>query len=260
MTGGPDPKCTVSGVENGSPSVSPPGGSQHLGAGTTSTSFGGLSANQTYTIWVFAYNGQGCTAATPVQVTPRAAPGQVTSISHQIVENGDGAEFYDARLTGYGIASGSTDADLFMYRFTSGAEGSESGVVALGSFLTAGGTQYGNPVTAQVKACRAYPEATLCSATWSADFALGVPVHNSTPGDLTFAASLIDGEWSWTSIPGPGYEAVSYRCDNSDDEAGWLPMPEVGTCETGQPNRDLRVRITANGGETYLRSYSSLDY
>lgn len=259
-TGGPDPTCTVSGVENGSPIVSPPGGSQHLGPGTTSTSFGGLSANQTYTIWVFAYNGQGCTAATPVQVTPRAAPGQVTSISHQIVENGDSGEFSDVRLTSYAIASGSTDADLFMYRFTSGAEGSASAVVPLGSFLTAGGTQYGNAVTAQVKACRAYPEATLCSATWSADFALGVPVHNSTPGDLTFDASLIGGEWSWTSIPGPGYEAVSYRCDNSDDEAGWLSMPEVGTCETDQPKRDLRVRITANGGETYLRSYSALDY
>jgi hypothetical protein len=195
-----------------------------------------------------------------VQVTPRAAPGQVTSISHQIVENGDGDEFFDARLTGYVIGSGSTDADLFMYRFTSGAEGSESGVLPIGSFLTAGGTQYGNAVTAQVKACRAYPEATLCSAAWSADFALGVPVHNSTPGDLTFGAGLIDGEWSWTSIPGPGYEAVAYRCDSSDDEPGWLSMPEVGTCDTGQPKRDLRVRITANNGETYLRSYSALDY
>jgi len=250
----------VSGVENGSPSVSPPGGSQYLGPGTTSTSFGGLSANQTYTIWVFAYNGQGCTAATPVQVTPRAAPGPVGSITHQIAENGDSGEFYDARLTDYVIASGSTDADLFKYRFTAGAEGSESGVLPLGSFLTAGGTQYGNAVVVQVKACRAYPEATLCSASWSGDFALGVPVHNSTPGDLTFDADLLDGAWSWTAIPGPGYEDVSYRCDSSDDEAGWLPMPEVGTCETGSPKRDLRVRVTANGGTHYERSYSTLDY
>jgi hypothetical protein len=259
-SGGADPKCTVTGVENGAPSVSPPAGSQLLGAGTTSTSFGGLSANQTYTIWVFAYNGQGCTAAIPVQVTPRAVPGQVTSISHQIVENGDGDEFYDERLTGYDIASGSTDADLFRFRFTSGAEGSESGVLPLGSFLTAGGTQYGNAVTVQVKACRAYPEATLCSASWSSDFPLGVPVHNSTPGDLTYDADLLGGAWSWISIPGPGYDAVTYRCDNLDHEAGWLPMDEVGTCETGTPKRDLRVRVTANGGTHYERSYSTLDY
>ncbi len=260
--GGPDPKCTVSGVENGSPSVSPPGGSQHLGSGTTSTAFGGLSANQTYTIWVFAYNGQGCTAATPVQVTPRQVPGQVTSISAQIVENGDDGEFFDARLTGYGIAAGSTDADLFAYRFIAGAEGSESGVLPLGSFLTAGGTQYGNQVTVQVKACRAYPEATLCSAQWSPGFALGVPVHNSTPGGLLFDATLVSGTWSWTSIPASAsYESVAYRCDTGNSEGGWIaPMPVTGECETGLAGADLRVRITANGGKTYLRSYSALEY
>jgi hypothetical protein len=259
-SGGAEPKCTVSGVENGSPSVAPPGGSQHIDAGTTSVGFGGLSANQTYTIWVFAYNGQGCTAAAPVQVTPRAAPGQVTSITHSIVENGDTAEFYDARLTGYAISSGSTDADLFRYRFTAGAEGSESGVLPLGSFLTAGGTQYGNAVTAQVKACRAYPEGTVCSATWSPDFALGVPVRNSTPGGLAFTASLLDNTWSWTSIPGPGsYEAVEYRCDKQDDAAGWLPMSETGDCESLARN-DLRVRITANGGTHYERNYDSHEF
>jgi hypothetical protein len=85
-------------------------------------------------------------------------------------------------------------------------------------------------------------------------------VHNSTPGDLVHDADLLDGTWSWTSIPGPGYDAVEFRCDNSDDAAGWTPMPEVGTCETGPSHRDLRVRITANGGETYVRSYSSFDY
>jgi hypothetical protein len=259
-SGGGNPTCTVSGVEDGSPSVSPPAGSDHFPAGTTSTDFGGLSANQTYTIWVFAYNGQGCTGATPVSVTPRAAPGQVTAITAPIVQRGDSGEFYDAQLTGYEIASGSTDADLFRYRFTAGAEGSESGVLPLGTFLTAEGTQYGNPVTVQVKACRAYPEATVCSESWSAEFGLGVPVHNSTPGDLVHDADLLDGTWSWTSIPGPGYDAVEFRCDNSDDAAGWTPMPEVGTCETGPSHRDLRVRITANGGETYVRSYSSFDY
>jgi hypothetical protein len=257
---GPDPKCTVSGVENGSPSVSPPADSVPLGPGTTSTVFGGLSANQTYTIWVFAYNGQGCTAAAPVQVTPRVAPGQVSSITAPITANGADDEFFDAQLNGYTIAVGSTDADLFRYRFSSGAEGSESGVLELGTFLTAGGTQYGNPVTVQVKACRAYPEVTVCSASWSADVALGVPVRNSTPGGLHFDAALLSGSWSWTSIPGPGsYEAIEYRCDGQNDETGWRTMPQTGECQT-VAKRDLRVRITANGGTHYERSYDSLDY
>jgi hypothetical protein len=261
-SGGGEPKCTVSGVENGSPSVVPPGGSQYLDGGTTSTGFGGLSANQTYTIWVFAYNGQGCTAAPPVQVTPRVAPGQVTDIDAPIVENGDGGEFYDARLGSYVIASGSTDADLFIYRFTSGAEGSESDILPLGSFLTAGGTQYGNPVTVQVKACRAYPEGTVCSAAWSPDFGLGVPVHNATPGGLVFDAALLSGAWSWTSAPAAAsYESVSYRCDSGSDEAGWItPMPATGECEAGPSAKDLQVRIVANGGTTYVRSYSALEY
>jgi len=260
-SGGPDPVCSVSGVESGAPSPSPPAGSQHLDPGTTSWTFGGLAANQTYTIWVFAYNGQGCTRASPVQVTPRAAPGQVTTITAPIVANGAGGVLFDARLTGYGIAAGSTDADLFTFRFTSGAEGSESGVLPLGSYLTAGGTQYGNPVTVQVKACRAYPEATLCSSAWSPDFALGVPVDNSTPGGLDYDAAVFSGSWTWTSAPGPGsYDAVSYRCDLGDDDAGWLtPMPATGMCETGAVGRDLRVRITANGAD-YVRTYSPLEF
>ena len=253
------PACTVSGVENGSPVVSPPGGSQHLDPGTTATSFGGLSANQTYTIWVFAYNGQGCTAATPVQVTPRAAPGPVSAFTAPIVANGSEDEFFDARLTGFTIASGSTDADRFVYQFTAGAEQTVSGVVPLGTFLTAGGTQYGNPVSVRIKACREYPEATLCSVDWSPAFALGVPVRNSTPGGLVHDAELLDGTWQWTSIPTGSYDAVEYRCDSGSDESGWTPMPEIGSCETGLLGRDLRVRITANA-TTYVRSYSSLDY
>jgi hypothetical protein len=37
-------------------------------------------------------------------------------------------------------------------------------------------------------------------------------------------------------------------------------MPTAGECETGLLARDLRVRIVANGGENYVRTYSSLDY
>ncbi|WP_395640393.1 Ig-like domain-containing protein, partial [Pseudolysinimonas sp.] len=257
---GADPVCSVSGVENGSPSPAPPGGAQQIAAGTTSTSFGGLAANQTYTIWVFAYNGQGCTAAAPVQVTPRAAPGPVATFAASIVENGSSGEFFDARLTGYTIGSGSTDADLFMYRFTAGAEGSESGVVPLGSFLTAGGTQYGNPVSVQVKACRAYPEATLCSADWSPAFALGIPVRNSEPTGLVHEADVLSGAWQWLQPPGPAsYAAVDYRCTPGNDDDGWLPMTENGTCDTGLGTGDLRVRISANS-TTYEREYSTGSY
>ena len=257
---GTTPVCAVSGVENGAPVVTPPGGSQTLTAGTTATSFGGLSANQTYTIWVFAYNGQGCTPASPVQVTPRAIPGQVSSIIAPIQQNGESGEFWDARLTSFEITSGSTDADTFVFKIGEG--GSESGMLAPGSFLTSGtGAHYGQPLTVYVKACRAYPEATLCSAAWSPAFPLGTPVRNSTPAGLAYEG-VLSGSWSWTSIPGPGYEAVEYRCSPGNNPDGWSAMPVTGSCETGLLGigGDLRVRITANDGTTYERSYSPTDY
>lgn len=260
-SGGGAPTCTVSGVENGSPVVSPPSGSQTIDPGTTSTSFGGLSANQTYTIYVFAYNGQGCTAAAPVQVTPRATPGPVASFVAPIVANGSGDEFFDVRLDSFTIGSGSTDADLFVYRFTAGAEGSESGVVPLGTYLTAGGTQYGNPVSVQIKACRAYPEATLCSADWSPAFALGTPVRNSEPAGLVYDADILSGVWQWLAPPGPAsYTAVEYRCSPGNSAEDWAPMTDNGSCDGGFGlSSTLRVRITANG-VPYERAYSSLNY
>ncbi len=260
-SGGPDPVCSVSGVENGAPSVSPPGGSQHLDAGTTSTSFGGLSANQTYTIWIFAYNGQGCTPAAPVQVTPRAVPGPVTSFTAAIAANGSTGEFSDYRVTGFTIGSGSTDADQFMYRFTAGAEGSASAVVPVGTFLTAGGTQYGNEVSVQIKACRQYPEATLCSADWSPAQTLGVPVRNSVPTGLVHDSDLVSGAWQWLEPPAGAYTAVDYRCTPGGNDDGWSPMTANGSCDTGIGGLGgaLRVRITANG-ETYVRTYDPSDY
>jgi hypothetical protein len=254
------PTCTVTGVENGAPSVSPPGGSQVLDSGTTSTTFGGLSANETYTIWVFAYNGQGCTPATPVQVTPRAVPGPVASFTTTIEQNGDADEFFDSRVTAFTIGSGSTDADLIQYQFVDGiTEGGVSGVVPLGSFLTANATQYGHDAIVQIKACRAYPEATLCSADWSPAQPVGMPVRNSEPTGLDFDAELLGGTWSWLQPPGPGgYPAIDYRCSPGNSAGGWSPMAENGTCDAGLLG-DLRVRITANG-TTYERSYSTFDY
>lgn len=257
---GTTPKCTVSGVEEGSPSVSPPGDAQHLGSGTTSTAFDGLSANETYTIWVFAYNGQGCTPATPVQVTPRAVPGPVASFTTTIEPNGDTDEFADAQVTDFTIGSGSTDADLIQYQFVDGVtQGDVSGVVPLGAFLTANATQYGHEAVVQIKACRAYPEATLCSTDWSPAQSVGIPVRNSEPTGLTFDPDLLGGTWSWLQPPGPdSYDAVDYRCNAGNSAGGWSPMTENGTCDAGLGS-NFRVRITANG-TTYERSYSSFDY
>jgi hypothetical protein len=260
------PKCTVSGVEDGTPSVNPPPPgprTKHLSGGTTSTSFGGLTPNHTYTMIVYAYNGQGCVGSTEVPVTPRAAPGNVTAVSTAGPVQSSPST-WDFRLDDFTIGSGSTDADTFQYRLLGGdTDQSASGIVAPGTLLTtSNGSQYGNVLAVQVKACKAYPEGTLCSPSWSPSFPLGgVAVNNSVPGGLQ---SVVDpdggglltqtGYWSWGSLPsGAGYAGVSATCGPNDDPS--TPNQcEVEGGLLGLTFPDLVVTIAANG-TTYSRSY-----
>lgn len=255
------PTCTVTGVENGNPVLKPPGGSGVLSfdASVLSAGFGGLSANQTYTVVVYAYNGQGCTSSTPVTVIPRATPGPVASfVTSGPVANpdeGDRTEFWDYRIDSFTIESGSTDADMLRVRI----DGVEVGPSALPFVATAG--QYGAPVTMEVSACKQYPEqpAPLCGP-WSAPQSPGTPVRNIRPGDLAVESTGIgQWRWTWSTIPaGTGYTAVEYRCDPGNSPDGWQPMTPGASCDAAGllvPN-ELRVRITANGS-TYERSYAN---
>jgi hypothetical protein len=262
---GSAPSCTVTGVEQGSPDVNPPPAGQythHLSGGTTTTAFGGLTPNKTYSMIVWAYNGQGCTHSTVVPVTPRAAPGDVVDLSASgPFDTGPGT--WDFRLDGYTIGSGSTDADTFVYRLIGETtDQSATGPVNVGSFLTTGnGSHYGNKVAVQIKACKSYPEATLCSPDWSASFLLGVPVNNSTPGGLQ--SVVVDeglafdpaGYWSWGSLPsGVGYDSVTFDCGPEDDPATPTQC-EVSGGPAGHDFPDLEVSIVANG-TTYTRVYA----
>ena len=235
----------------------------HLDGGTTSTSFSGLSANQTYSITVFAYNGQGCTASPEVQVTPRAMPGTVTAISPSgPVPNGDGT--WDYRIDGFTIGSGSTDADQLEYRYSTGAEGSTHGPSGTPVVLvTNDGSQYGHPVGVQVKACKQYSEGTLCSANWSQEFPLGTPVNNSVPGGLTATQTgLLSGTWNWGSAPTGSYTAIEYSCDNGGTWTGIAPGAPGSCTTTGiGGSAPLMFRIQADGvSGGFVRSYQWSDY
>jgi hypothetical protein len=262
---GSAPSCTVTGVDVGNPHVSPPGGATHLNGATTSTDFSGLSANQTYSITVFAYNGQGCTASPEVQVTPRATPGTVTDITTSgPLSSGDGT--WDYRVDGFTIGSGSTDADKILYEYTSGAEGSVHGPIAPGGIndlITNDGSQYGHVVSVAIKACKAYAEGTLCSQNWSAPFTLGTPVNNTVPGALTATpTSPVSGDWTWGSSPIGDYDSMQYSCDKG---ATWtdIAFGAAGSCHvTGVLSKaDLQFRIQADGvAGGFVRSYSWSDY
>ena len=262
---GSAPSCSVSGVDVGDPHLNPPSGAQHFGGGTTSTDFSGLSPNQTYSITVYAYNGQGCTASPEVQVTPRATPGTVTGVTLTgPVASGDGT--WDYRIDGFTIASGSTDADKFEYEYTTGAEGSVHAPVSPGTngiLTTTDGSQYGHVVGVAIKACKAYPEGTLCSANWSSEFTLGTPVNNTVPGALTATPTgPASGDWSWGSSPTGAYDSMQYSCDAG---ATWtdIAFGAPGTCSVVGPfsKADLLFRIQADGvAGGFVRSYSWSDY
>ncbi|MFT4029095.1 MAG: Ig-like domain-containing protein [Protaetiibacter sp.] len=268
---GDAPSCTVTGVDSGSPVVSPPTGTvQTLGASATTTTFSGLSANTSYSFTVYAYNGQGCTASATVTATPRAAPGIVTGITLTgPLSSGTGT--WDYRITALEIASGSSDVDSFQYRLAGGTtDGSEYSGVPGVDFLTASGTQYGNQITVQLKGCKQYPEVQLCSSDWSSAFTVGRPVSITMTGlqaveTVAPVTSLSPGEgyWSWTGAPVvasdgvPGYDAVSITCGSADDAS--TPQCEVvGDGVLGDEYPDLTVTVTANG-ESYTRTYEWTD-
>ncbi len=261
---GSAPSCTVSGVDVGDPHVNRPSGSQDPTGGPTGTtaSFSGLSANQTYSITVYAYNGQGCTASPEVHVTPRATPGTVTGITRSgPVPNGDG--LWDYRIDGFTIASGSTDADKFEYEYTTGAEGSLHGPFDPGTLLTTNDhSQYGHVVGVAIKACKVYLEGTLCSANWSSEFTLGTPVNNTVPGGLTATPTgPLSGDWSWGSSPIGDYTSMQYSCDNGGTWTD-IAFGAPGSCHAiGLTPADLQFRIQADGVlGGFVRSYSWNDY
>ncbi|MDP9028184.1 MAG: Ig-like domain-containing protein [Actinomycetota bacterium] len=264
---GSAPSCTVTGVDTGNPLVSPPTGDVNTVDGSvTSTAFSNLSPNQTYKITVFAYNGQGCTASPEVQVTPRAMPGSVTSI----IPSGpspSGTGTWDYSISTLTIAPGSasTDYNEYYYRYVSGAEGSTHGPQKAGvPLLSSDGSQYGNAVAIQVKACYDYGDGTvLCSQDWSAAFPLGTPVNNSLPGGLTATSTgPLSGTWTWGSSPSGAYDSMQYSCDGGNT---WndLAFGAGGSCDatwvlTPPP---LQIRIVADGvTDGFVRSYSWTDY
>lgn len=270
---GEAPNCGVTGaILPGSPAVPPADQSfKYAGISTTAT-FSELTPNQPYKFVVFAFNGMGCTDSWPVEATPRARPGTVSSVT-ATGPHPHGDYFWDYRLDALAIAVGPAAADSFVYRLSGGTvEGGEHGPRSFGSLLEASGmSQYGQAVSVRVKACQEYRETLLCSAEWSPPFALGVPVYNSALVPLAFTHTEFGlptdppatGSYSWASSPaGAGYTSVTYSC-------GDVPQPlvngEGGSCDvtaTGtalQDFPDLVVTITANGVE-YSRTYEWNDY
>ncbi len=243
------PTCSPSGVISAN-------GASIISAGTgTSAVFTGLSANATYTLVVFAYNGQGCTISSGV--VAHTPPPVITNIA--VAGPSANGAFYDFVFTG-GTAGGSSlgSADSIYYRLNGG---SEYGPVTLNGFLAADATQYGQAVSITARACRTYDGVAVCQTVASAPQSLGVPVDPRLSG-LAFvndgnALSPNSGTFTWLGLPsGSGYTSVEYACGAAAG-GSFAPAAGVTQCHADAGllgDAYLTIRVGANG-TTYDITY-----
>ncbi|WP_309617180.1 Ig-like domain-containing protein [Salinibacterium sp.] len=234
-----------------------------LGATTLlSAQFSGLSPNATYSLLVFAVNGQGCTASS--SVTAYTAPGVVTSIDTGTgpVPNVDRFDFQ--LLGGYMDADRLTSDYTVFYRLIGpSVPATAYGPVSLGSLLTADGLQYGQDVAVQVRACRTPGSVALCKSNWSAPFPLGTPVDPRVVGNLSFtpdnAGVSNSGTFQWDGLP-VGYDLVEFAC--GAPPSVFTAAGADTTCHADASIAQvpqLTIRVTANG-KTYTKTYDGPDY
>ncbi|UTT62636.1 Ig-like domain-containing protein [Microcella humidisoli] len=252
-TAGSPPACTVTGVEEGAPAHVPPAGVTQLAGSLTATTVSGLSADTTYRVVVYAYNGQGCTESVEVTATPRERPSTITAITLDgPVANGEGR--WDFRLTGVTTAGGD-GVDQVQYRLIgAGVDPAESSGATLPQLLTAGTSHYGRSVQVEVRGCRQY-EQLLCG-TWSAPFAVGVAVRIDVQPTITATGEAPNDRSvaiTWTPVEQGDYDAVEHTCAGGDP----IDTPTPSSCTiTAAPPDDPRliVSVTENG-ITYTREY-----
>jgi large repetitive protein len=270
-SGNSAPTCGVNGPVPGSPVVPAASSTfQYLGA-ATSTTFAGLTPNQTYDFVVYAFNGMGCTASVMVTGIPRERPGTVVSID-TVGPVPNGTNTWDFELDDFTIGGGSGDADSFEYQLIgTGVDGETRGPVDVGTILdTPNNSQYGVDVSVVVKACKQYPEVVLCSADWSKAFHLGVPVSNSQLGGLTFShddfGTIADppanGTWTWTSSPDGDYKSITYSCGSASQVIQPGAAGSCDTTETSSGSQDfppLTITVNVAGGH-YVRTYDWNDF
>ncbi len=253
---GSAPSCTVSGVDVGSPTHTPPSGVTQLSASTTSTVIEGLAVDTTYRVVVYAYNGQGCTASTEVTATPRPRPTAVSSISTTGPEPTETGR-WDFRLTSVTTAGGDS-VDRVQYQLVDATTlapiGGVSSAASLPVILAADGAQYGRDLAVEVRGCRQYEE-LLCGG-WSPAIAVGVAVRINPVVSISETGGPPDDriiEISLTPMDAGAYTAISYQCVGGSVAGD----PGISPCViSARPPDDPRliVTVTANS-TTYTREY-----
>lgn len=238
-----------------------PSGSTVQDAGTATTvSISGLTSDSRYSLVVLATNGVGCTPSSPV--SGQTSPGVVTKIESS-GPNKNGS-VYDFSLSGAFIGESRLTADYSYYYRLVGTtvRGTQYGPISTGALLTAEGTQYGQSISVQVRACRpSSGSGAVCQANWSAAFALGVPVdprvdpvHFSSAGHANDQSGVFT--WTrWPTAPDGNYTLVQFACGPEATPVFILAnTSQPGSCSSQVPAGQqsvLTIRVVANNGHNY---------
>jgi hypothetical protein len=177
----------------------------------------------------------------------------------------NGAAF-DVVITGGSMGGTALTSDYSLYYVLGGGGtvGGERGPVSIGSPLTADGSQYGQSITVQARACRSYDSGALCHDSESGVFSTGLVAvdprlpNGEQPVFTPTGLGLGSGSFDWLGWPsGPGYESIQYTCDG---QGGFTTADttQPGHCDaTGLLTVHLTIRVIANGGQAYDMTYSS---
>jgi hypothetical protein len=248
------PNCTVTGVEDGAPQLRVDSSLRRVDG--TSTTFTGLRTNTNYSFIVYAYNGQGCSAAPVVAATTHKRPGTPTAINASLQSSSDTT--WDYQLNGVTYeSSGGAPATIWNYRLN-GDFATETGSLNGPGFLNPGGAHYGKATSVSVQVCESYRDGTGLCSDWSKSFDLGVPV-SAQLGGLRYDRST--KQFQWTSWPTGSYASVTYSCDSGVTNS---PMPAAGSVASCQAPGGLlgdTLTVTVTVGTTpYRADYASRNY
>ncbi|MEO7016259.1 MAG: Ig-like domain-containing protein [Leifsonia sp.] len=260
--GGAVPQCSVSGVDTGNPVLTVDPQSSRFQATTSQQwTFTGLTPGHQYSFFVYAYNGQGCTASSVVTATPRLAPSTPTNASFSGPADG-GNGLWDFTLTGLTYTPGSGGGSTIVrYRIDGDNGVSETGQLTgtTGTLIGSGGNHYGTGLTFVVlSVCEQYPDGQVCNNPSDPPFSKRIPgvAVSTVLGGTHFDAP--SNTFTWTSWPTGSYTAVTYNCGGPTQ----TPMPVLGQTAScvapGAPGTQatLKVTVVANG-TTYVRNYPS---
>lgn len=212
------------------------------------------SEGATYSYYVYADNGLFCSTSNVSTVRVLKAPGKATLGQAALVAGAPNSGYFDVQISGFG-ASGTTRS-YWLY-----VDGVDTGrVVADGDKVTSQGdtSVYNSRHSYAIKACRLTTE-SFCGPV--SDPISITPVDANATGDPSYTDGEPDptlnrtGQWTFT-LPSGADIAVAYQCDGSDIQ----PAPGTTCTGTGSsallgPN--LLIRVTANNGATYDKTYTA---